>query len=346
MRCSRSRLALLATLSMALSQPAAAIDPVPDAPGWRGFVVLGAGSADLSSNFVVGNRLIDIGKPMIDSIVQRPESDRVLHPVFTGEINYTFANGWQAFLGTSLEDVITLDAVTQVGARTNLGDAGTVQGGFLFSGIQTKAWEDPYAEGVRREDTTRDSTGARVQWDRIMGSAFELTLTYRELSFDTELSGRGVVSVDCNATCQSLLRRDGEQYSVDVSHLYRLGSDRNHLLRPMVRYMIDDREGDAVAGDSYRFQLSYVYVTRAYTIASNIVLGNTSRDERNPLFGISTDTDRRAVDATLFYRIPSSKGRWQAVASVLWGQEDSDVRFHDTSLFMVSLGAMHRFGAR
>jgi hypothetical protein len=331
---------------MTLSQPASAIDPLPDTPGWRGFVLLGVGSADLRSNLVVGNRLIDIGKPIINSIEQRPQSDDIVHPAFAGEINYTAENGWQAFLGTSLEDVITLDAVTQLGVRKNVGNAGTVQGGFLFSGIQTKAWEDPYAEGVRREDTSRDSTGARLQWDRIMGTAFELTLTYRDLSFDTERSGQGVVSVACDAACLDLLRRDGSQYAADLSHLFRLGSGRNHLLRPMVRYTTDDRDGEAVAGDSYRFQLSYVYVARAYTIASNIILGNSRRDERNPLYGVRTDIDRRAIDATLFYRIPSSNGRWQAVANILWGEEDSDVRFHDTRLFMVSLGAMHRFGVR
>ena len=333
-------------MALTLSLPATAIEPLPDTPGWRGFVLLGIGSADLTSNLVVGNRLIDIGKPTIDSIAQRPQSDDILHPVFAGEVSYMLENGWQAFLGTSLEDVITLDAVTQVGARTNVGNAGTMQLGFLFSGIQTKAWEDPYAEGVRREDTSRDSTGLRLQWDRIMGSAFELTLTYRDLSFDTERSGQGVVSVDCDTACQQLLRRDGDQYSVSLSHLYRLGSGRNHLLRPMVSYTIDDREGDAVAGNSHRLQLSYVYVKQDYTIASNIIVGGARRDERNPLFGIRTDADRLAVDATLLYSIPSSNGRWQAVASVLWGEEDSDVRFHDTRLFMVSIGALHRFGAR
>ena len=342
----RPGLALLSALAMTLSAPASAIEPVPDTPGWRGFVLLGVGATDLSSNLVVGNRLIDIGEPTIDSITQRPPSDDLIHPVVAGELSYTFENGWQAFLGTSLEDVITLDAVTQIGARTNLGDAGTVQGGLLFNGIQTKGWEDPYAEGVRRKDTSRDSTGVRLQWDRIMGSAFELTFTYRDLSFDTERSGQGVVSVECNSVCQDLLRRDGDQYSVDVSYLYRLGSGRNHLFRPMVRYTIDDREGDAVAGDSYRFQVSYAYVTGEYTIASSVVLGSTRRDERNPLYGRRTDTDRLAVDATLFYRLPATNGRWQAVASVLWGNEDSDVRFHDTRLFTVSLGAMHRFGGR
>jgi hypothetical protein len=52
------------------------------------------------------------------------------------------------------------------------------------------------------------------------------------------------------------------------------------------------------------------------------------------------------VDSTLFYRLPIESGRWQAVGSVLWGEGDSDVAFHDTEIFMISAGVMYRFGAR
>jgi hypothetical protein len=329
---------------MLLALPAAAVEPVPDSVGWRGFGVIGVGFTDLSSNMVAGNRLIDIGQSVTESIYRSPRSDSTFHPVITGEVNYTFGNGWQAFLGTSLEDAITLDAVTQAGVRRNLSGGGTLQAGLLFNGITTQVWEDPYAEGVNRQETDRDSSGVRLQWDRIMGSAFEATVSYRDISFDTERSGQGVTSVTCNAVCQGLLRRDGEQVTFDVSYLYRLGSASNHLLRPAVGYTVDNRDGDAVAGDSYRLQLSYVYVTPAYTFASNIIYGQSSRDQRNPLFGTRTDNDRLALNATLLYRLPASSGRWQAVANVLWGREDSDVRFHDSDLFMVSVGAMYRFG--
>lgn len=339
-------LALLVIAAGATAPPAYAIEAIPDTPGWRGFVVLGAGYTDMRSNFVAGNPVVSIGNPRFDALDRRPASDDTVHPVITGEINYTFANGWQAFFGTSLEDAVTLDAVTQAGGRKDLGAAGILQAGILFSGVPTETWEDPYAEGVRREETDRDSTGVRLQWDRVMGSAFELTASYRDISIDRERSGEGVVSVACDAACRDLLRRDGDRYAFDVAYLYRLGAGRNHLLRPMVRYIIEDRDGDAIAGDAYRMQLSYVYVTQGYTVASNIAFGSASRDARNPIFDAKTDSDGFAVDATLFYRLPGTGGRWQAVASVLWGEDDSDVPFHDNELFMFSLGALYRFGSR
>jgi hypothetical protein len=290
--------------------------------------------------------LFDIGQSTIRSVAQRPRSDDTFFPVVTGEINYTFGNGWQAFFGTALEDAVTLDGVTQLGARKDLGTAGIVQGGFLFSGIPTQVWEDPYAEGVRRQDTDRDSTGLRLQWDRILGTAFELTFSYRDISIDTERSGQGVTSVACDAACRDLLRRDGDQYHFDASYLFRLGQGQRHLVRPMLRYTIDDRDGEAMSGDSYRLQLSYVFLGQGYTVASNIAYGSSSMDARNPIFGARTDTDGVVVDTTLFYRLPFESGRWQAVGSVLWGEGDSNVAFHDTELFMITAGLMYRFGAR
>jgi Protein of unknown function (DUF2860) len=309
-------------------------------------VVVGGGYSDLTSNTVAGNNLIDIGQPVIDSVTQSPASDDTFHAVVTGEINYTFNGGWQAFFGTSLEDAVTLDGVTQLGVRKDLGSAGIVQGGLLFSGIPTQVWEDPYAEGVRREETDRDSTGARLQWDRVLGSAFELTFSYRDVSIDTERSGEGVTSVTCDAACRALLVRDGDQYSFDVAYLYKLGEGRRHLLRPMVRYTVDDRNGEAISSDGYRLQLSYVFLGEGYTVASNLAYGSSSFDERNPIFGVKTDTDGLAVDTTLFYRLPIEGGRWQAVGSVLWGEADSDVDFHDNEIFMITAGVMYRFGAR
>ena len=279
-------------------------------------------------------------------MAQGPRSDDTIHPVVTGEINYTFGNGWQAFFGTSLEDAVTLDGVTQLGARKDMGSAGILQGGVLFSGIPTQVWEDPYAEGVQREETDRDSTGLRLQWDRVLGTALELTFSYRDIAIDTERSGAGVTSVACDAACQDLLRRDGDQFHFDASYLFRLGQGQRHLVRPMVRYTIDDREGDAISGDAYRLQLSYIFLGQGYTVASNVAFGGATQDARNPIFGRKTDSDRVAIDTTLFYRLPTESGRWQAVGSVLWGEEDSDVDFHDSEVTSVSLGLLYRFGAR
>jgi Protein of unknown function (DUF2860) len=346
MKSSHAVSLILALGACAAAPLASAIEPIPQTPGWRGFVVGGAGYIDLKSNFVAGNGLIDIGRETINSIYDAPQSDSTWHPFFTGEINYTFEDQWQVFLGTSLEDAVTLDGVAQFGVRKDFGGTGVMQAGYLFSGIPTQTWEDPYAEGVKREETDRDSSGLRLRWDRVMGSAFELTFSWRDISIDKERSGQGVTSVPCDVACQDLLRRDGDQYSFDVSYLYKLGEGSRHLLRPMARYTINDREGEAISGDAYRLQLSYIFLGQGYTVASNVAFGGSGEDERNPLFGVTTDSTRYAIDTTLFYRLPAASGRWQAVGSILWGKDDSNVRFYDSDIFNVNLGVMYRFAGR
>jgi hypothetical protein len=344
---SKHAFSLVLALSASAAAPlASAIEPIPATPGWRGFVVGGIGYTDLKSNLVAGNDMLEIGHDTINSVNDAARSDSAVHPIITGEINYTFEGQWQVFFGTALEDALTLDGVTQFGARKDLGAPGVLQAGYLFSGIPTQSWEDPYAEGVKRKETNRDSNGVRLQWDRVMGSAYQFTFSYRDISFDKERSGQGVESVECDVSCQDLLRRDGDQYSFDVSYLYKLGDGTRHLLRPLLRYTIDNRKGDAISGDSYRLQLSYVFLGQGYTVASNVAFGGSSQDARNPIFGARTDSTRYAVDSTLLYRLPAASGRWQAVGSILWGRDDSKVRFHDGEVFNVNVGAMYRFGGR
>lgn len=327
---------------------ASAIEPIPQTAGWRGFAVVGVGYTEIKSNLLAGNSVVEIGRDTIGSVRDAPRSDSAVHPIFTGELSYTTASRWQVFVGTSLEDAITLDGAAQVGVRKDVGTAGTLQGGLLFNGVPTKVWSDPYAENVARKETDRDSSGARVQWDRVLGSPFQVTFSYRDISIDDETSGQGVRSVTCNAACRDLLRRDGDRYAFNVSYLYRLGEGQpRHLLRPEVGYTVDDRDGAAVSSNYWRLQLSHVYLglaSQGYTIASNIVYGSTTFDERNPIFGMKTNSDRMALDTTVFYRLPIEGGRWQAVGSVTWGRDDSDVRFHDSDLLNFSLGALYRFG--
>ena len=335
----------LALAAGACSPLAAAMEPIPETPGWRGFVLAGAGYTEVESNLVAGNSLVPIGHRFFDALDESPESDDSFHPVLTGEINYTFGNRWQVFLGTSLEDALTLDAVAQFGARKDLGDAGAIQAGFQFGGIVTEVWDDPYAEGVARHGTERDSTGLRLQWDRILGSAFELTLSFRDIEIDTERSGQGVLSVACDLACEDLLRRDGDQIFGELSYLMRLGTGR-HMLRPTVRYTTHDLDGDAIAGDSYLLQLNYVFVGQGFTVVSNVAAGSRDFDAANPIFGVKTDSDRLVVDSTLLYPLAAGDGNWQLVGNALWGEDDSDVDFHDSNAFSVSVGAMYRFGGR
>jgi hypothetical protein len=337
-------------LTVAVAYPGTlmALPNVPEQPGWSGFFVFGAGYTDIESNTVAGNRLIDGGKDTINNILQSPESSDDIHAVVSGEVNYTLGNRNQIFFGTTLEDAVTLDGAIQLGWRKQTDRPGIFQVGILFAAIPTEVWEDPYLTGVARSDTNRDSTGLRFQWDRIFGSDLELQISYRDIDVDTERSGQTACATPIPpaitpAQCQTLLRRNGGFYATDLGWWFRFEGG-NHILRPLIGYRTFDADGAAESYDSARVELTYSYLGEKYSLVTNAAVASKEFDRPNPLYGIKRDSDNIALSATLFYKLPTASKRWQLFTTVLWGDSDSDIDFHDNELFTISAGVFYRFG--
>ena len=320
-----------------------AIDDIPEQSGWSGYVVLGAGYSDFKSNVVAANALVDFDRETINSVFDSPRSDDTFHPAIDFEVAYTFGDQWQAFLGTSLEDQLTLDLAEQLGIRKQTPRAGIFQLGILSSGIPTDVWEDPYLAGVARSDTDRDSTGARFEWDKIFGTAFEFTLSVRDIDIDTERSGTDP-ALGLSPAEQALLERDGDLLAVSLSYLFKPAE--RHLIRPLIRYRENDRDGDAVSNDGTGFQLTYSYLGDDYQVVTNAGFFSKDYDAANPIYGIKQDSDTVVVDASLFYNLPTRSGLWQAVGTITKGEEDSDIAFHDNEIFQITLGVLYRFGGQ
>ncbi|MEP4484616.1 MAG: DUF2860 family protein [Halioglobus sp.] len=318
-----------------------ALSPISTEPGWSGFISAGGGFTDIKSNTVAGNSIIDGGNSVIGSINQDAKSNSSTNFVGGGEVRYTLSNQNQIFLGGSLEDILTMDFGTQLGWRKQAENLGIFQTSFLFSSIPTEVWEDPYLAGTKRKETDRDSAGARFVWDRIMGTAFELTVQGRKLELDRERSGSDP-RLRCDLACQSQLDRNGDQYQAWLSYTFQLGG--GHIVRPQIRLRSDDRDGDAVSRDAYALQMTYSYLGAKWTFVTNALYGQSEFDKQNPLYGQRQDTETLLFDATLLYRLPTKSGRWQALGSVFWGEGDSDINFHDDELNMVNLGVIYNFG--
>ncbi|MEP0201972.1 MAG: DUF2860 family protein [Halioglobus sp.] len=335
-----SPFAVLVLLSLQ-SITANALSPVSKEPGWSGFVSAGAGLTEIKSNTFAGNNFIDGGDSVIESIDQKPKAYSNTNFIGGSEVRYTLSNQNEIFFGGSLEDILTMDFGTQLGWRKQAENLGIFQTSFLFSSIPTEVWEDPYLTGTKRKETDRDSAGLRFVWDRIMGTAFELTMQGRKLDFGRERSGSDP-RLRCDLTCQSQLDRNGDQYQAWLSYTFRLGG--RHIVRPQIRLRVDDRDGDAVSRDAYSLQMTYSYLGTKWTFVTNALYGQSEFDKLNPLYGQREDTDTLLFDATVLYRLPVKSGRWQALGSAFWGEGDSDISFHDDSLNMVSLGVIYNFG--
>jgi hypothetical protein len=331
----------LAMTAVAVSPAVMALTPISEEQGWSGYLMVGGGYSEITSNTVAGNDLIDGGLDTIQSIDDKAQAAYVSHAIAGTEVAYTLDNRNQLFVGSSLEDQLTMDYGSQVGWRKQTDQGDIFQLGYLFSGMPAEVWEDPYLVGTRRKATDRNTEGARFVWDRIMGTRFEFTAQYRELDLDRERSGSDP-TLGCDERCQSLLDRDGDQYQMWLS--YTLPLQGGHFLRPQLRYRQDDRDGSANSSDTYAFQLSYSYLSPSWIFIGNALYGESSFDRNNPLYGRKQDAESVVFDATLLYRLPIQGGRWQVFGSVFWGDADSDINFHDTEIEQFFLGVIYNFG--
>ncbi len=332
--------ALAASCLMSLTSIAFAVEPVPEEAGWSGFVLFGAGYTDVKSNTVVGNDIIDVGQDTVSSIFQSPQSDDTAHPVVGAEIKYTLRNRSQFFLGSSLEDQLTMDFANQLGWRIQR-DSGIYQVGFLLSEPAVEVWADPYLAGEPRAETDREASGFRFEWGNVLGSNFDFMIQAREIDIDVELSGSDP-ALGCDLACQALLDRSGDQFVARLSYRFMLSPQ--HIFEPQIRFRNEDRNGAAISRDFLGVRLSYAYLSPSWTFVGNLLVGQSEYDQPNPLYNERRDADTVAFDATVLYTLPTQSGRWQVTGNLFVGESDSRITFHDNELSQFVVGFLYNFG--
>jgi hypothetical protein len=163
-----------------------ALEPIPQESGFSGFIRPSIGYLNFKSNMVASFLGFDLSDKKTDSLDDSPDSQSTAIVMAPFSLEYTFASTrTQLFLGTDLTDLIRFDYSQQIGIKQGIGNFGILQGGILFSGIPAKVWKDPYVVDKNRDETSRESTGARLVWDRIFGSQLQLQYTYRNIDISS-----------------------------------------------------------------------------------------------------------------------------------------------------------------
>jgi hypothetical protein len=291
---------VMAAAFLAIGIQALAIEPIPNQSGFSGYIQPGVGYLNIKSNMVAKVASFDLSEQKINSINDEPnsETDGVVSMPF--EIAYTFAGTrTQLFLGTQLIDLLRFDISQQLGIRQEIGGLGVLQGGVLLGGITSKVWKDPYVEGQDRKETSRSSTGARLIWDQILGSAFQVQYTYRKVDISSEKSGEflGLDSHD-----RRLLRRDGDVHQGSV--LYRFKLDQKNRLTPEFNLGYDDRKGDARTNTNVGAQVTYSYLGDPIRLILNGSYTYADFDKKNPIYNKTQENDSYGVGASVYYKNP------------------------------------------
>ena len=326
-----------------VASSAGAVKGVPEQPGWSGFVQLGYSYNGIENNEVAG---IGIGSyseftpESIDSIFGSPNEVTEGLPGFNFQVNYTLESRTQLFLGRELVDAVRFDFTQQAGVRQELADRSDISAAFVFSGIPTKVWEDPFVEGQKRSKTDRNSTGLRLGYGRILGSQAHVQYTYREIDIDDERSGQ---FLGLTAAEQKLLKRDGDQHQLRLGYQFDLG-DKESLIPELV-YTKDDRDGDAVSAETWGVQLTYAKAGERFNLGLTGSYDSADYDKRHPIYGKTREDDSWGVGGTLFDKsLLRALGKdWWATATAAYYEGDSNINFYDSTLWTMGVGVMYRF---
>lgn len=333
----------LACLLSLYSTTAFAIDPIPKESGFSGFWSVGLGINRMKSNMISGNMLVDISDDTIRSHTSGPSSETETLPAVNFELKYTFGSTrTQLFLGNSLEDVLRFDIAMNLGVRQDLKEFGILAAGFVFNGIATEVWEDPYDTTQKRDETDKTSNGIRLTWDKIMGSNFQFEATFRDTEIDKERSG---ISRGLNAAQRALLNREGDFFKTEV--LYRFKLNETQWLVPALIFIKEDLDGDAMSSDIFDFQLTYLYTRDRVSLVVNGMIGTSENDKRNPIYNKTQEDDRYGASVACFYRMPD----WKPLESRMfsfWGNvgyfaSDANISFYETEVISASAGVMLRY---
>ena len=340
----KRKLCFMAILILFFADTVCALDPIPQESGFSGFVRAGVGVLNYKSNMVAGNRFMDVGLETIDSLTDEPDSETTGMGLFNFELAYTFSGTRTQFtMGSQLEDLAQLQLGQQLAIKQELPDKSILMAGFLFSGIPTEVWKDPYVTHVSRQETDRDSTGVRLVYDRILGSNFELRYTYRNIEIDDEQSGTALGLSDAQ---RDLLRRDGSDHWLDLS--YRFTFQKRHMLIPNVTYFVNDRDGDAMTNNGVDFQLTYLFFNDPVTLVLNGRIGKADYDKTNPIFGRTREDDRFGTDVQVYYKNPFGWrpfgiNDFSVFAMGTYWYSDANIDFYDTEVALAVTGVMVRF---
>ncbi|GAA4498600.1 DUF2860 family protein [Pseudaeromonas paramecii] len=310
---------------------------IPKEDGFSGFVFAGAAYNNVDSNILVGPSKNDSRR--IGSLSDMASSDGT-DLSLNFDLRYTFADArTQIYLGNLIQDAMRLDFSQQLGVRHEFGDQGIGSLAYVFSGIPTKVWQDPYRTGSDRSTTDRTSRGVRLGWDGIAGSAFDASYTYRKIELDDERSGQSISSL--SPAERASLNRNGSSQAVDLAYNWLLSPGR--VLRPSLTYSVKDADGDAMDYSRLTGQLSYSVRTPQYSLISNLFAGTLRYDEANPVFDRKADATEYGLNVNFIWHRLAGIDKLNGTLMATYGKSDADVHFFDSELSQLSAGVLYNF---
>lgn len=334
----------LLLLSFVFSSTTQAQEIISKETGFSGYIRLSYGYLNIRTNSIARFLNNELSQNPIASLNENPARKNLGILTFPFELSYTFIPEFtQVYIGNDLEDLLRFDVSQQLGIKQRINKVGIFKVAMLYSSIPTKVWEDPFIINELREETRRTSFGGRITWDMLMFSKLRLQYSYRDIVISNEQSGN---YLNLSKSKKSSLNRNGGYHSVEL--LYRYYIAGNSLVIPSISFVFDDRKGEAVKKRIIDFKLTYSLSGRTISSVSNLIIGYSKNDSKNPIFGVTQENIRYGLTSSVFYKNPWGWKVWGSkpinfVVTLGYYSTDTNIKFYQHEAFIAQLGVFSKW---
>ncbi len=328
-----------------------AAESISSESGFSGFIAGGVTTLSYKSNMVAGTKFDDeMADKRIDNLNDKPDSKSTSQPSLNYSLKYTFADiQTEIFLGKDLEDVLTFDNMTAIGARKHFDGFGTLGVSALVTTMATQVWEDPYKTHTNRNSTDMTSNGVAIKWESILDSDFDVELRARTFDIDggdnSGLSPTYGLINPLNLSpivLNDQLDREGDLSQVIVSYNWNI--NKQHHLKTSLRYSDYDLDGDAMQHTKTGIKFDYIYTGKTWNFVAVANLAQSDYDNTNPLFADEADASIYGGSLTAMYKNPFGLSKDLSFTTTIAGQaQDSDIDFYDSSVALLNVGLLYKF---
>ena len=262
---------------------------------------------------------------------------------FLGTVQYTFGESLthQVYAGTTREDIATGTIAFEIGYRHQLSGGTILDVSVLPTLISGKAWADPYAVGVNRNETDVKGNVGRLQLTNIGGTAFRTDFAIGQSDVDDELSGTqdklGLTDEEVR-----LLDRERTYVYAKAGYPFILPNQAGVFVPSMV-YFNSDAEGGALSFDSYGIELNYAKRIGRHGFVVTLDASDRQYDEANPIYGKAREENE--YGAFLAYEFGGLMGYedWSFITLLGLRTIDSNIDFYNSEQVLASVGVDYKF---
>ncbi|MCB5361392.1 DUF2860 family protein [Vibrio lentus] len=262
---------------------------------------------------------------------------------FLGTVQYTFGDSLthQVYAGTTREDIATGTIAFEIGYRHQLSGGTILDVSVLPTLISGKAWADPYAVGVNRNETDVKGNVGRLQLTNIGGTAFRTDFAIGQSDVDDELSGTQN-ELGLSDEEVGLLDRERTYVYAKAGYPFILPNQAGVFVPSMV-YFNSDAEGGALSFDSYGIELNYAKRIGRHGFVVTLDASDRQYDEANPIYGKAREENE--YGAFLAYEFGGLMGYedWSFITLLGLRTIDSNIDFYNSEQVLASVGVDYKF---